>query len=168
MLGISSVPCCFMAQDRRRWVLLAYRMPREPSTPRIAVWRKLRRLGVAQIVDGLVAVPESVSNLEQMGWVANDVLDADGEATLWAAELASAKQERELVTRLNRDVTEAYRALVTAIEGADDGFEPGGRRQADRFARELRDIARRDHLAAPGRDRAERALKRFARTAARA
>ena len=65
-----------MAQNRRQWVLLAYRMPREPSTPRIAVWRKLRRLGVAQIVDGLVAVPESVSNLEQMGWVANDVVDA--------------------------------------------------------------------------------------------
>ena len=49
-----------MSDERRRWVLLAYRMPREPSTPRIAVWRKLRRLGVAQIVDGLVAVPESI------------------------------------------------------------------------------------------------------------
>lgn len=157
-----------MAQDRRQWVLLAYRMPREPSTPRIAVWRKLRRLGVAQIVDGLVAVPESVRNLEQMGWVANDVLDADGEATLWTAALSSAKQERELVARLNRDVTEAYRALVTAIEEADGSSDPVGRRQSDRFARELRDIARRDHLGAPGRDRAERALKRLARSAASA
>jgi len=26
------------------WLLLAYRMPREPSTPRITVWRKLARL----------------------------------------------------------------------------------------------------------------------------
>jgi hypothetical protein len=32
------------------WVLLAYRLPREPSTPRIALWRGLRRLGAAQIV----------------------------------------------------------------------------------------------------------------------
>ncbi len=39
------------------WVLLSYRLPREPSTPRIAVWRKLKRLGVAQISDGLVALP---------------------------------------------------------------------------------------------------------------
>jgi len=154
-----------MAQNRRQWVLLAYRMPREPSTPRIAVWRKLRRLGVAQIVDGLVAVPESVSNLEQMGWVANDVVDAGGEATLWTAELTSAKQERELTARLNRDVTDAYRALVTATEKVDRGPEPVGRRQYDRMARELRDIVRRDHLRAPGRDRAERALKRLARSA---
>src|SRR6478609_6357405 len=122
-----------MAQNRRGWVLLAYRMPREPSTPRIAVWRKLRRFGVVQIVDGLVAVPETVSNLEQMGWVANDVLDAGGEATLWTAELISAKQERELSSRLNRDVADAYRSIVSAIEGSDQSREPVSRRQYDRF-----------------------------------
>src|SRR5258707_847371 len=126
-----------MAQQRRQWVLLAYRVPREPSTPRIAVWRKLRKLGVAQIVDGLVAIPESVGNLEHMGWVANDVLDAGGEATLWIAELASAKQERELTDRLNREVSEAYRGVVAAIDDAEAGDEGIGRRQYDRAAREL-------------------------------
>jgi hypothetical protein len=40
-----------------QWVLLSYRLPREPSTPRITIWRKLKRLGVAQISDGLVALP---------------------------------------------------------------------------------------------------------------
>jgi hypothetical protein len=155
-----------MGSDRRRWVLLAYRVPREPSTPRIAVWRKLRRLGVAQIVDGLVAAPHSVGNLEQMGWVANDILDADGEAQLWTAELNSAKQERELVARLNREIAEAYRAFVDEIEASGQGAEPVGRRQLDRFKRELRGIVRRDHLGAPGRDRAERALARLSRSAA--
>ena len=140
-------------------------MPREPSTPRIAVWRKLRRLGVAQIVDGLVAVPDSVNNLEQMGWVANDVLDADGEAQLWTAQLISAKQERELVARLNRDVADAYRAFVDATETAARA-DPVSRRQLVRFQRELRDIVRRDHLGAAGRDRAERSLQRLSRAAA--
>jgi hypothetical protein len=146
-------------------VLLAYRMPREPSTPRIAVWRKLRRLGVAQIVDGLVAVPDSENNLEQMGWIANDVVDADGEAQLWTAELNSAKQERELVARLNREVTEAYRAFADATETAVRA-DPVSPRQLDRFRRELRDLVRRDHLGATGRDRAERSLQRLARAAA--
>ena len=151
-----------MAQVPRRWVLLAYRMPREPSTPRIAVWRKLRRLGVAQIVDGLVAVPESASSLEQLGWVANEVLDAGGEVTLWTAELSSATQERELVARLNREVGDAYRAFASSAKDVEQNGEPVGRRQYERFARELRAIVRRDHLAASGRDRAERALKRLA------
>jgi hypothetical protein len=155
-----------MAQQRRPWIRLAYRVPREPSTPRIGVWRKLRRLGVAQIVDGLVAVPDSVINLEHMGWVANDVLDAGGEATLWAAELASVKQERELVARLNGDVAESYRSFTAAIDAAVRAAEPVGRRQRDRFARELRDIIRRDHLGASGRDRAERPHPRLLRVAA--
>src|SRR5205823_6498634 len=129
-----------MSSDRRRWVLLAYRVPREPSTPRIAIWRKLRRLGVAQIVDGLVAVPDSVSNAEQMGWIVNDVFDAEGEAQLWTAELNSMKQERELVARLNREVTDAYRAFVEAIEAAGQGTDPVGRRQLDGFQRKLRDL----------------------------
>ena len=129
------------------------------------MWRKLRRLGVAQIVDGLVAVPDSVSNLEQMGWVANDILDAGGEAQLWIGELNSAKQERELVARLNREVAEAYRAFVNSIDAAR-GADSMNSRQVSRFQRELRDITRRDHLGATGRDRAERALQRLSRAAA--
>jgi len=37
-----------------KWVLLAHRMPRVPSTGRVNVWRKLQRLGVVQMVDGVV------------------------------------------------------------------------------------------------------------------
>jgi hypothetical protein len=148
---------------RVQWVLLAYRMPREPSSPRIAVWRKLRRLGVIQIVDGLVAVPESVHTVEQLGWVANDVLDAGGEAQLWTAALNSAKQERDLIARANRDVAGAYRMLVDEIEAAGRSVDQVTRRRRTTFERELRDIVRRDHFGAPGRDRAERALARLAR-----
>ena len=39
------------------WVLPVYRLPRVPSTPRSAVWRKLKRLGVGWLGGGLVALP---------------------------------------------------------------------------------------------------------------
>ena len=53
--------------------MLAYRMPREPSTPRITVWRRLRRLGVAQPVDGLVLLPDGPQAREGLEWVAERV-----------------------------------------------------------------------------------------------
>jgi DNA-binding transcriptional regulator PaaX len=52
------------------WVLLTYRLPRDPSTPRSAVRRKLRALGVAQLADGLVALPADARTREQIDWVA--------------------------------------------------------------------------------------------------
>src|SRR5690242_10765482 len=52
------------------WVLLAFRLPREPSTPRTALWRKLRQLGAAQLLDGLVALPLDARNREQFEWLA--------------------------------------------------------------------------------------------------
>jgi hypothetical protein len=68
-------------------VLLTYRVPRVPSTPRIAIWRKLRSMGVAQIGDGLVALPDDARTREQLEWVAADVDAAGGSAILWRAEM---------------------------------------------------------------------------------
>jgi hypothetical protein len=50
--------------------MLSYRLPREPSRPRIALWRQLKRFGVAQISDGLVALPAEARTREQLEWAA--------------------------------------------------------------------------------------------------
>src|SRR5438270_14100455 len=78
------------------WVLLAYRLPREPSTPRIALWRGLRRLGVAQVVDGLVALPADSRTREQLEWLAGDVIEAGGQAEGWLGRPGSVAKERAI------------------------------------------------------------------------
>src|SRR4051794_37320628 len=100
------------------WVLLAYRLPREPSTPRIALWRKLRRLGAVQVVDGLVALPLDARTKEQLDWLAEEVLEAGGEATVWEGRPGSVADERRLAARMAADVTEEYRAVIAAAEEA--------------------------------------------------
>src|SRR6478736_4316203 len=94
------------------WVLLAYRMPREPSTPRIAVWRKLRRLGAVQLVDGLVALPASAQNREQFDWLADEVVEADGEAWTWIATPGSKDQQKALAARMSEAASEEYASLL--------------------------------------------------------
>jgi hypothetical protein len=73
------------------WVLLAYRVSRKPSTPRIGIWRRLKALGVAHVNDGLVALPDDARTREQLEWIADEVLEAGGESTLWTARLGSAR-----------------------------------------------------------------------------
>ena len=148
---------------RLDWVLLAYRMPREPSTPRIAVWRKLRRLGVVQLVDGLVALPSDARTKEQLEWLAEEVLDAGGEATVWVGRPGSAGDERRLATRMADAVAAEYREVITAANDARGGCtETARRRTAARLRRELQRIDRRDFFPPPERERAHAAVRRLA------
>src|SRR6266568_4903311 len=100
------------------WLLLAYRMPREPSTPRITVWRKLSRLGVLKLGDGLVALPADARSQERLEWIADEVIEAAGEATLWKSRLASAAAERVLAERMAAAVAGEYRGLIAAAAEA--------------------------------------------------
>src|SRR5512132_110881 len=129
-----------MASRRTAWVLLAYRLPREPSTPRSALWRKLRRLGAAQVLDGLAALPLDARNREQLEWLADEVAEAGGEATIWVGELASTAQERELASRMAEAVAAEYWALRDDAEAARAERSGQRRRTLGRLRRELRRI----------------------------
>ncbi len=147
---------------RGQWVLLAYRLPRAPSTPRIALWRNLRRLGAAQVLDGLAALPLDARNREQLEWLADGVVQAGGEATIWVGELASAAQERELAGRMAELVAADYRRLLEDVAAAHAETAGQRRRTLGRLRRELRRIRVRDYFPPPERERAQRAVETLA------
>lgn len=140
------------------WVLLAYRMPREPSTPRIAVWRKLRRLGAVQLVDGLVALPADPATVEAFDWLADEVNEAEGEAWTWRAHPGSKGQQEALRERVSAAVVEEYRALIAEAKGAGSD---ASRRTVDRIRRELHAIEGRDRFGVRERERARTAVERL-------
>lgn len=139
-------------------MLLAYRLPREPSAPRVTVWRKLRRLGALQLVDGLVALPATAATTEAFGWLADEVTDAGGEAWSWQAT-GSKRQDRMLLQLLRDSVAEEYAAFTAEVANAL--ADPQSRTVA-RLRRSLRDIERRDYVAPKERDAARRAMQQLA------
>jgi hypothetical protein len=144
------------------WVLLAYRVPREPSSPRIAIWRKLKRLGVAQVGDGLVALPADARTREHLDWLAEEVVEAGGSATMWLARPATVAAERELAAGMTAArVAEYGKVLAEAAAGAE--LEPLARAALLRRLRaELRRIARRDYFPPPQRGEAQAAVAALA------
>ena len=142
--------------------MLVYLLPRTPSTPRINLWRKLRRLGVVQVVDGVVALPLDSRNREQLEWLADEVVDAGGEATIWVSETATDAQERALAGDMAKRAAAEYRAIAAAAEGAIEGGEVQRRRTVARLRRELRRVGSRDYFPPSERDEARAAVERLA------
>jgi hypothetical protein len=144
------------------WVLLAYRMPREPSRPRIAVWRKLERLGVARLGDGLVALPADARTREHLEWLAEEVTDNGGTATLWMAAPGSAAQERDIALAMRAARTEEYRAVTADAAAAAGADEAELGRAVRRLRAELHRIGRRDYFPPRERDTARAAVQALA------
>jgi len=149
-----------MEQDQE-WMLLAYRLPRVPSTPRSAIWRKLTRLGVVQLADGLVALPADARTREQLEWIADDVVDHHGDAMLWLGRPADTYGQARLAEQMNAAVADEYDALSeAAATGVAD--EATRRRVFARLRRELHRIEARDYFSPPQREHARQSVERLA------
>jgi len=144
------------------WILLAYRLPRVPSTPRSAVWRKLKRLGVAQLGDGLVGLPADSRTREQLEWIAEEVTDNGGEAIVWLGRPTDGAAEETIIARMTAAVAAEYDS-VAAEAASMRTFDPATRtRIAARLRRELHRIRARDYFQTPSHDRARAAVDSLA------
>lgn len=139
---------------KTEWVLLSYRVPREPSTPRIAIWRRLKKWGVAQVGDGLVALPHDARTKEHLEWVATMVHEADGEAIVWVATTTK-RQSNDLAAKMNAERDQEFDVLIDEI--AAEG-SPVSQRTIGRLRREYRRIERRDYFRSERRNDARLAL----------
>jgi ChrB-like protein len=146
------------------WVLLAYRLPRVPSTPRSAVWRKLKRLGVAQLGDGLVALPADPRTREQLEWVAEDVTDHGGEATLWLGRPLDTDAASVVAGRMTAAVAAEYDAVAAEAAAMRTADAAARRRAAARLRRELHRIQGRDFFTCPQGEAARRTVEHLAAT----
>lgn len=150
-----------------QWVMLVYRLPRTPSTPRITLWRKLRRLGVAQIVDGVVALPAAAHTRERLGWLAEEVVQAGGEATIWLSEPATTVEGRTLAATMTERIDAEYRAIAAEAVSALRLARPSRRRTLTRLRRELRRVGARQYFPTEEAQGARAAVEALARSTAR-
>ena len=157
-------------EEKTRWLILIYHLPREPSRHRVAVWRKLKILGALYLQDGVVALPDDAVTREQFEWLQLRIREAGGKATLWEAWPDTLPEERKLVETFRSAREEAYEAIVARAERIRRKAELGGSEslpeELRKLEREFRAERRRDYFRSPLRKEAASAL-RAAREAVR-
>jgi hypothetical protein len=154
--------------EEPRWLILIYRLPREPSRPRVAAWRKLKTLGVIYLQDGVAALPEDAVTREQLQWLQLNIREAGGEATLWEARPDTLAEEKRLVEAFRSAREDAYQAITeaagrirrkaemgTPLRGGGDALL----KELGKLEKEFRTERRRDYFRSPLRKEAYAALK---------
>lgn len=102
-----------------RWLLLVYRIPRQPTAGRVFVWRKLKYLGAIAIQDAAWVLPNTPRTLEQFQWLAAEITELKGEAVLWQADQIDATSEQALVEKFQKPVLAEYEAILAALKKKD-------------------------------------------------
>jgi hypothetical protein len=97
------------------WLLLAYKVPREPSAARVYVWRKLKKLGALPVQDAVWVLPRTPRTLEHFRWLAAEIVEMNGEASLWESRHLLDDRDAELVKQFESQVAEPYRSILTAL-----------------------------------------------------
>jgi hypothetical protein len=101
------------------WVLLVYRIPREPTSSRATIWRKLKRLGALLLHDAVWVLPATPWTREQFQWLAVEIGELEGEAYLWESHLLLNGQEDALVRQFQARVDAAYQEVLDGLEQDD-------------------------------------------------
>lgn len=65
-----------------KWLLFLYRLPSQPSAPRVATWRALKRMEGGYLQDGVFAAKDTPATRDALANLAHDVRNEGGEASL--------------------------------------------------------------------------------------
>src|SRR5215510_14104098 len=91
-----------------RWAVLTWRLPSGPSTPRVTLWRSLRRLGAAVLTPGAAILPYREDLLEQLDWLAQEVDTLGGDAWVLPVLELSEREERRVREQMHADRLAEY------------------------------------------------------------
>ncbi len=98
------------------WVLLVYKIPREPTSSRAMIWRKLKRLGALLLHDAVWVLPATAWTREQFQWLTVEISELGGDAYLWESRLLLNGQAEGLIRQFQARVETAYQEILEALE----------------------------------------------------
>lgn len=120
----------------KAWLLLTYRIPREPTAGRVFVWRKLKQLGAIAAQDAVWVLPLSPRTQEQFQWLAAEITELGGESMLFEADQLYATDAESLRRQFIEPVEAEYRDIQAALKKKDRDLTALSRKFQDAHARD--------------------------------
>lgn len=98
--------------SNRCWNLLIYRVPSQPSTQRVYVWRKLKGWGGLYLQQSVCVLPQRSDLQQQLEKLKLEILEGGGEADLLTVTIENVEQNAILTERFQQQADEEYKEFL--------------------------------------------------------
>src|SRR5258706_5414317 len=115
------------------WLLLVHQIPPKPSYVRVKIGRRLHRLGAVAVKNSVWALPNRAAALEDLGWVAEEIRRAGGDASLLSASFVFGLRDADVKALFTAAREGYYRRLHAEVRAAEKVLKRT--RDGDRGAR---------------------------------
>ncbi len=133
-----------------KWLLLIHQVPPKPDYARVKVRRRLQSIGAVPLKRTVYALPASDQSREDFEWLAREIADLGGEATICEGSFLEPETGARLIAAHRAERSREYREIAASAQR-----ESG---DVDRLKRRLAVVAGVDHFEAHGRADAEAAI----------
>jgi hypothetical protein len=135
------------------WLLLLFSLPTNRNTERVAVWRRLRKMGAVQIKTSTYLLPDAPAQYEQFQWLAQQIRDYGGDSTLVRAQEIEGMSKEKAMAIFNdaraKDYGELRKALQSFIACRKKMKTGEAISELARFTRQFREVRAVDFFDSP-------------------
>jgi hypothetical protein len=139
--------------DHSPWLLLLYSLPTKRNTERVAVWRRLKKMGAAQFTTSTYLLPDRPTQHEQFQWLAQQIRDSGGEATLVIVQEIEGLTPEKVVSLFNGARDREYIALKKDLQSfltkKKKTSAPDTATELERMTRQFRELREIDFFESP-------------------
>jgi hypothetical protein len=101
--------------DSEKWLLLLYGLPTKNNAARVSLWRQLKKSGALPFKTSASLLPDTADHYERFQWLAQQVRDGGGEATLIRVTDIEGMGHADIVRQFNEARAKDYEALATSL-----------------------------------------------------
>jgi len=135
------------------WLLLLFSLPTNRNTERVAVWRRLKKMGAVQIKTSTYLLPDEPAQYEQFQWLAQQIRDYGGDSTLVRAQEIEGLSKEKVIAMFNEALAKDYGELRKSLQGFITRRKKmdaeGGASELQRLMRQFREIRAVDFFDSP-------------------
>ena len=97
------------------WLLLLYSLPKQGGSARVGIWRKMKKSGALPFKASAYLLPNRPELFERFQWLAQQVQDAGGEATVAFVSELEGISHTEMVRHFNESRAAGYTELIAPL-----------------------------------------------------